>query len=99
MAWPGSGWLEKRVQRYEQKRFDELPESQRRRLPFAWGIEHLGGDPDDPHPREFFDRFVERAILQSEDWYASTPAPDYALENGVLTFTSQIASPWPQNNR
>jgi len=26
-------------------------------------------------------------------------APDYALQDDILTFTSQIASPWPENNR
>ena len=76
--------------RYEQKRFDELPE-QRRRLPFAWGLEHIGGDADDPHPRAFLDRFVGDAISHERRWYASTPAPDYALKDNILTFTSQIA--------
>jgi len=99
MAWPGSHWLEKRVQRYEKKRFDELPERERRRLPFAWGIEHLGGDANDPDPRAFLDRFAGETIAHSDEWYASTPAPDYALKDGILTFTSQIVSPWPENNR
>jgi hypothetical protein len=94
-----AGWFEQRIRRYEQKRFDELPEGQRRRLPFAWGVEHIGGDAEDPNPREFLDRFVTRSIAESDDWYAAQPVSDYALKDDVLTFTSRIASPWPENNR
>jgi hypothetical protein len=31
--------------------------------------------------------------------HAATPADDYALDDDILTFTSQIESPWPENNR
>ena len=90
-------WLEQRIRRYEQMRFDQEPN--RRRLPFAWGLEHMGGDPTDSNPRAFLDRFVEETVSHSDAWYAATPADDYALDGDVLTFTSAIASPWPENNR
>jgi hypothetical protein len=90
-------WYEKRVRRYEQKRFDQEPK--RRTLPFAWGVEHIGGDPADPNPRAFFDRYIADAVARSDDWYAVAPASDYALAENVLTFTSAVASPWSENNR
>jgi dienelactone hydrolase len=90
-------WYAERVRRYEHMRFGQEPD--RPRLPFAWGLEHIGGDADDPHPRDFLDRFVERTIADSDAWYAAPAASDYALKDNVLTFTSQIASPWPENNR
>ncbi|MGH9707006.1 MAG: hypothetical protein ACRD5R_09635, partial [Candidatus Acidiferrales bacterium] len=90
-------WLEQKVLAYERMRFDQEPN--RTRLPFLWGLEHIGGRADEPDPRAFLEKFVTDKLAQSEDWYASTPAEDYSLENGVLTFSSQIKSPWPENNR
>jgi hypothetical protein len=90
-------WYEKRVRRYEQMRFDQEPT--RRTLPFAWGLEHIGGHASDPDPRAFFDRYVAGAVAASDDWYAVAPADDYAFAENVLSFSSAIASPWPANNR
>jgi dienelactone hydrolase len=90
-------WYENRIRRYEQMRFDQEPK--RRTLPFAWGAEHIGGNAVDPHPEEFFDRYVADAVAHSDAWYAIEPATDYALADNVLTFSSAITSPWPENNR
>ncbi len=78
----------------------------RRVFPFAWGLEHIGGRADEPDPRGFLNAWVENTLAHSDEWFAATPAGDYVLhppENGgsggrVLTFTSQIVSPWPKNN-
>jgi hypothetical protein len=94
---PMPSWYEKRVRRYEQMRFDQEPK--RRTLPFAWGLEHIGGNVTDGNPRAFFDRYIADAIAHSGDWYSVAPANDYALADNVLTFTSAIASPWAENNR
>ncbi len=90
-------WYEKRVRRYEQMRFDQEPK--RRTLAFAWGVEHIGGEASAANPRAFFDRYIADAIAHSDDWYAVSPASDYALADNVLTFSSGIASPWAENNR
>jgi hypothetical protein len=91
-------FFEQRIRRYEHMRWAQEPN--RRVLPFSWGLEHIGGDANDARPREFLDRFVEQTIAHSDDWYAVTPAEDYSLgADNILTFTSQIASPWPENNR
>jgi hypothetical protein len=74
-------------------------EPNRRLLPFSWGLEHIGGDPNDPDPQVFLERFVDRTVGASDEWFACTPAEDYALKDNVLTFTSEIASPWAENNR
>ena len=91
-----TSWLERKIHRYERMRFAQEPN--RRTLPFDWGLEHIGG-ASHPEPRSFLERFVTEAVAQSDDWYAVTPASDYALADNVLTFTSAIASPWPENNR
>lgn len=89
--------LEEKIRRYEQMRWAQEPD--RRMLPFEWGLEHVGGRVNDPRPREFLARFSEETVAHSDEWYASTPGTDYSLSaDNVLTFTSQVASPWPANN-
>ena len=90
-------WLEQKVLAYEQMRFAQ--EQNRRVLPFEWGMEHVGGDPNDRNPRAWLDQFIAHTLAHSEDWFATTPADDYQLEDNVLTFTSAVESPWPENNR
>ena len=90
-------WLEQKVLAYEQMRFAQ--EQNRRVLPFEWGLEHVGGDPNDRNPRAWLDQFIAHTLAHSEDWFATTPADDYQLEDNVLTFTSAAESPWPENNR
>jgi hypothetical protein len=88
--------LEQTIRRYEHRRW--TADDNRRVLPFGWGIEHLGGRADEPDPREFLDRYVEHTLANSDAWFGTTPATDYHLADGVLTFTSQVRSPWPENN-
>lgn len=88
--------LERKIRRYEHMRWAQEPN--RRTLPFAWGLEHIDGSANEPDPRGYLDHFVEHTLAHSDDWYATDPATNYSLDNGVLTFTSAIESPWPENN-
>ncbi len=90
-------WFAQRVRAYEEMRFGQEPN--RRIMPFEWGLEHIGGAANDPDPRAFLRNFVEDKLANSEDWLAVTPASDYSVHDNVLTFTSQVASPWRENNR
>src|SRR5260370_8921425 len=68
----------------------------------------MGASPTDPNPDAFVRASPRQAIESSREWYAASPAPDYRLDVGrsatarekehVLTFTSSIESPWPENN-
>jgi hypothetical protein len=90
--------FEQWIRRYEHKRWASEPD--RRVLPFAWGLDHIGGNINEQHPRLFLDKFTEETIAHSDEWFASTAAADYELSaDNILTFTSQIQSPWPENNR
>ncbi|MGD0404815.1 MAG: hypothetical protein ABSB66_16655 [Candidatus Acidiferrales bacterium] len=62
------GWLEQKIRRYEHMRWAQEPN--RRTLPFAWGLEHIGGDAKEPDPRGFLDQFVEHTLAHSDEWYA-----------------------------
>lgn len=90
-------WIKRRVHAYEKMRFDQEPV--RTRLPFEWGLEHVGGDAAENDPRGYLNRFVEGTIARSEAWFEAPPAEDYKLEGNVLTFTSTVRSPWKENNR
>jgi hypothetical protein len=90
-------WFEQKIRAYEQMRWEQEPN--RTRLPFAWGLEYIGGTSGDPEPRAYFDGWVDQTLANSDEWYSIAPAPDYSLDDNVLTFTSQIESPWPENNR
>jgi len=89
-------WLEQSIRRYEHRRW--TADDNRRVFPFAWGLEHIGGRAGDPDPRAFLNRWVDKTLAASDEWFATAPADDYRLQDGVLTFTSQICSPWPENN-
>ncbi|HKF52259.1 MAG TPA: hypothetical protein VKB26_08095 [Candidatus Acidoferrales bacterium] len=98
-------YLEQKIRRYEHKRWAAEPN--RRSLPFAWGIEHIGGRADEPDPRAFLRRFVEETLAASDAWFACETPVDYELKvpssaapwSGELEFTSAIRSPWAENNR
>ena len=92
-----ASWFEQRIRRYEHMRWAQEPN--RRTLPFAWGLEHIDLTANGADPRQFLARFAEKTLVRSDEWYAAEPAKDYALANGVLTFSSAVASPWSENNR
>ena len=90
-------WFERRIHRYEQRRWKT--DDNRLVRPFAWGLEHIGGPVDHPNPPEFLRNYARAVLDDSHSWYAVTPATDYRLDaENVLTFTSSIDSPWPENN-
>jgi hypothetical protein len=89
-------WLEQAIRRYEHRRWTK--DDNRRALPFEWGLENVGGRADEPDPRGFLEKWAAHTLAHSDEWYATTPADDYRLRDAVLTFTSAIRSPWPENN-
>jgi pimeloyl-ACP methyl ester carboxylesterase len=58
--------------------------------PFEWGGEWVGGRPGEPPP------ILDPA--QGEMHFAYQRPRDYALRDGVLTFSSALPSPHPENN-
>ena len=98
-------WFEQRIRRYEHERW--AAELNRRSLPFAWGLEHIGGRENEPEPRAFLRKFVEQTLAASDAWFACETPRDYELKapdsgaawSGELEFASAIQSPWPENNR
>ncbi|MCL4524569.1 MAG: alpha/beta hydrolase family protein [Acidobacteria bacterium] len=89
-------WLEQKIRRYEHARW--TTDDNRRVLPFAWGLEHIGGRAAEKDPRGFLRQFADQTIASSDAWYATEAASDYRLEGDRLTFSSAVESPWAENN-
>ena len=67
--------------------------------PFEWGLEWLSDQSVPPgDPGSALQRWGDATIPRSDEFYAVTPAPDYALRGDTLTFTSAIETPHPDNN-
>ena len=67
--------------------------------PFDWGLDWLDDQslPSAP-PRDALQQWGEETVARSADFYAVEPASDYALNGDILTFTSAIDTPHPENN-
>src|SRR2546428_2599066 len=89
-------WLEQAIRRYEHRRW--TTDDNRMVRAFEWGLEYIGGRAEEPDPRAFLHRWADETIEKSTAWLATSPARDYRLEDGVLTFSSSVDSPWPANN-
>jgi dienelactone hydrolase len=70
--------------------------------PFEWGLDWLPeslAHQNGAAPVELLSRLAERAVTDSDAFYAVTPAPHYELDRaGRLTFESAYASPHAENN-
>ncbi len=67
--------------------------------PFEWGTEWLADQALPPgHPREALQTWGEATVAHSEHFYAVDPAPDYRLDGDILTFSSAVVTPHPENN-
>lgn len=93
--------FERMIRRYEHGRW--AAEENRRSRPFGWGLEYIGGPANHPDPRAYLEKFAAETIAASDRWYAAEPPSDARLERGgdgwVLSFSSGVESPWPENNR
>jgi hypothetical protein len=66
--------------------------------PFAWGLEFITGHVNGDDPRAVLARHTEQAMAASEQFYELPDIPDYKLEDQVLTWTSAVKTPSPENN-
>ena len=88
---------ERWIRRYEERRWQN--DDNRMVRPFEWGLEHINGSAVHDDPGAFVEEYARGVIENSEEWYAPEEITDYRLDAGnVLTFTSPMVSPWPENN-
>lgn len=72
-------------------------ESNRRTLPFEWGLEHVGLPPTG-NPELSLRDYAERALADSDAFYAYEPTRDYEFDGHLLKFPSYVRTPYETNN-
>ncbi|HZT30493.1 MAG TPA: hypothetical protein VFA33_11445 [Bryobacteraceae bacterium] len=65
---------------------------------FEWGVDWLLSTPANGDSGRLLDEYVTAAVQDSDCFFAYRTPEDYRLNGGVLTFSSPIASPYPENN-
>jgi len=67
--------------------------------PFEWGVDWLA-DQQLPagDPRRVLQDWGEATVARSDEFYAVSPAADAAMSGDMLTFTSALQTPHPENN-
>jgi len=66
--------------------------------PFAWGTEFISDHVNGNDPRVLFRQHAQRAMADSEAFYALPQIHDYELHGDLLTWTSAIRTPSAENN-
>ena len=66
--------------------------------PFAWGVEFIHKHVNGDDPRTILREHTERAMADSEQFFALPPINDWKLEGDHLTWTSGVHTPSPENN-
>src|SRR5271154_533310 len=81
-------WLEQKIRRYEHMRWAQEPN--RRTLPFAWGLEHIGGSAKEADPRGVLDQVVDHTLAHINEGCAGHPAAHQFLARADFSTSSSI---------
>lgn len=75
-------------------------DTNRRVLPFEWGLEWIDGTdlPLSLAPRDYLQAYVTEVLNQSDRFYTPSPVKEYTLQGNELTFPSPIQTPDKVNN-
>ena len=64
-----------------------------------WQVASKINSQNGDNPRGLLREYSRAAVERSAEWYADEEIRDYRLDgDDVLTFTSAVKSPWPENN-
>jgi len=66
--------------------------------PFEWGLDWMGAPPANGNSHHVMRDLTRDALADSETFFAYHTPRDYRLDNGRLTFTSPLPTPYPENN-
>ena len=66
--------------------------------PFEWGASFIAPRTNGDAPRALLAAHTERALADSDAFYALPPVSDYRLDGQELTWTSSIQTPSVENN-
>ena len=72
-------------------------DNNRTALPFDWGLDHLGIQPNG-NPKHALDHFAAGALKDSRSFYSCDSTSAYEFDGEVVKFPSAIETPYPENN-
>ena len=85
-------WIRSRERWYSQRDTNRIVR------PFEWGASFIREDINGADPRQIFGEHTRDVMQRSEEFYALPQISDYKLEGDVLTWTSSVHTPTPENN-
>ena len=74
-----------------------LRDTNRRIMPFDWGLEWLGEEPTGSAPLSALREYADKA-MQNGNFFAVDPMEEYVLKDDLLEFPSPVQTPYPNNN-
>lgn len=66
--------------------------------PFEWGTEFIREHVNGDDPRRVFEQHSEEVLSRSDDFYLLPKVSDFRLAGDILTWTSAVTTPSPENN-
>ena len=66
--------------------------------PFEWGTEFITDHPNGDDPRKLFSEYSKRMVANSDEFFFAPEIKDFDLNGEILTWTSSIETPSPENN-
>ena len=66
--------------------------------PFEWGTEFIREHVNGDDPRLVFERHSDEVLAHSEDFYHLPDITDFHFHDDLLTWTSAVRTPSPENN-
>jgi dienelactone hydrolase len=73
-------------------------DTNRRLRPFEWGAEFVAEHANGGDPRRVVREFARRAVERSHEFYSLPDITDFKLAGDLLTWTSAVRTPSPENN-
>jgi pimeloyl-ACP methyl ester carboxylesterase len=66
--------------------------------PFEWGTEFITDHPNGADPRKLFSEYSKNTVANSDEFFFSPKITDFDLNGDILTWTSAVETPSPENN-
>jgi hypothetical protein len=87
------------IQRFieNRERAHHARDTNRRILPFEWGLEHVGISTSDT-PERSLRAYAQEALNNSDAFYSYQPTSRYVFDGHLLKYPSYVETPYDENN-
>lgn len=84
------------IENWERRR--TLQDTNRRILPFEWGLEWVSQSAEAGSPQTIFKKNARAALEESTSYFSAPPISNAVFERNQLTFAAPVPSPVEENN-